>query len=129
MYASIRPGHLDAAHLFRHLAAASAAILFLGWSIMFAFEIVSWGEWIPNIHSYDQAIVLAVLFVSYAIGWRHELAGGTLTLIATAAFFAVGYHGVKAFPPLAIIWFAVPGVLYLLAWLCGDRRSTRTNGD
>jgi hypothetical protein len=122
MYASIQRRHLDVAHSFRTLAAASAAVLFVGWTIMLAYEIVKWGSWLPKSHSYDQAIVLAVLFASYAIGWRHELAGAALTLIAMIAFYAIGYHSTETFPSRAAMLLSTPGVFYLMAWVCNGRR-------
>jgi hypothetical protein len=121
MYASIHRSDVDVAHTFRFLAAASATVLFISWLTLLVSEMISREKWLPNLTSYDQAIVLAVLFASYVIGWRHELVGAALTFVAMLAFFSVGYRSTETFPPLAAIWLATPGVLYLLAWYCGGR--------
>jgi hypothetical protein len=44
-----------------------------------------------------------------------------LAIVGTAAFFVVSYLGVQVMPPLPAAWFAVPGVLYLLAWAFGEK--------
>lgn len=122
MYASPRRYHVPIAHMFRDVAAASGAALVAMWFVMLALETVTTGELIPNIRSYAQALVLAGVFAGYAIGWRHELIGAALAIAGTGLFFAVGYSEVGAMPPLPAAWFAIPGVLYLLAWMFNDRR-------
>lgn len=130
MYASFFHGdHVPIAHMFRNAAAATGAALVASWCGLLVLEVMRSLDWIPNIHSYTQALVLAGIFAAYAIGWRHALIGAILVFVGTAVFFAVGYAGVGILPPLPAAWFAAPGVLYLLAWTCGDGRyahSSRT---
>ncbi len=113
--------HVPIAHVLRDAAAASGATLIACWMVLLVQEAIRSGNWIPNLQSYNQALVLAVVFASYAIGWRQELVGAILALAGTAIFFAVGYAGANLLPPLPAIWLAAPGVLYLLAWVCKDR--------
>jgi hypothetical protein len=122
MYLSLRGHHIPFAHLFRDLAAICGAALAAGWLGLLVLEAIRSSQWIPNIQSYGQALVLAIVFASYAIGWRHALVGAALALAGTAVFFAAGYATTGAVPPLPAVWLALPGVLYLLAWVYGDRR-------
>jgi hypothetical protein len=116
MYASSRHHSHSNTEVFREFAAASGATLFICWLGGLIVEAIRFDAVVPNIHSFPQALVLAVVFTSYAIGWRHKLAGGVLAIMGTAAFFLVSYLSVQVMPPLPAAWFAVPGVLYLLAW-------------
>jgi hypothetical protein len=116
MYASSHRHSHSNAEVFREFAAACGATLFVCWIGLLIVEAVRSGDVVPNIHSFPQALVLAIVFASYAIGWRRELVGGVLAIVGTAAFFVVSYLGVQAMPPLPAAWFAMPGVLYLLAW-------------
>lgn len=108
---------LPTGQLFRTLGRASAIILFASWAGLVIAEIVQrkFGE--PPLDVFFQAAALAVVFAGYAVGWRHELAGGLMAVLGTIAFFIVqvvaltGPTGVSA-----AVWFALPGVLYLLAW-------------
>ena len=59
---------------------------------------------------------LAVVFGGYALGWRHELAGGALAIVGTIAFFVINALTVHVLPGAAALWFAVPGLLYIQAW-------------
>jgi hypothetical protein len=122
MYASLRGHHVPIARVFRDAAAACGATLVACWFGLLMLEVIRSGDWLPNIRSYNQALVLTIVFASYAIGWKHELIGAALALAGTAAFFAVGFVGVRVFPPVPAVWLAAPGILYLLAWMCGDRR-------
>jgi hypothetical protein len=62
-----------------------------------------------------QGVALAVVFAGYAIGWRAERTGGILVLAGTAVYFAIVLAATQALPGVATLWFAAPGVLYLLA--------------
>ena len=126
MYASFHREHFPVAHLFRNAAAASGAALMFSWFALLVIEMIRSGDWVPNIHSLNQALALAVIFASYAIGWRHELVGAALAIAGTALFFAIGMAGTGVWPQLPVAWFAAPGVLYLLAWICGDRRQVHS---
>ncbi len=127
MYASLHGDHVPIARLFRNAAAATGATLVASWFGLLVVEAMRSWDWIPNIHSYSQALVLAGIFAAYAIGWQHELIGALLVFAGTAVFFAVGYAGVQVLPPLPAAWFAAPGVLYLLAWTCGDGRHVHSS--
>jgi hypothetical protein len=128
MYTSLRGHQVPIAQVLRSAAAACGAILVLCWVGMFVFEGIRLQRWIPNFHSHNQALVLVLVFASYAIGWRHELIGGLVAIVGTVAFFQIGYVGANAFPPLPVAWLASPGVLCLLAWITAtdDTAPTRT---
>jgi hypothetical protein len=114
--------HVPVSELFRDAAAAVGAVIAANWLVLLVLEAIKQGEWIPNIWSFNQAIVLAIVFAAYAIGWRHPFVGAALALGGTAAFFSIGYASVQAMPPLPAAWFAAPGVLYLAAWFTGRRQ-------
>ena len=122
MYASLRGQHMSAAQVLHALAAACGAALAASWLGLLVLEALRSDYWIPNLYSYDQALVLAVVFASYAIGWRHALIGAALALAGTAVYFSITYASSGAMPQLPAVWFAAPGILYLLAWVFGDRR-------
>jgi hypothetical protein len=69
-----------------------------------------------------QALTLAAVFAGYAIGWRNELVGGFIAILGTIAFFALNRLMVGGFPGSGAALFAVPGILYLLAWY-SERKS------
>lgn len=123
MYASSHRHSHSSTEVFREFAAASGATLFICWLGGLIVEAIRFGEVVPNVHSFPQALVLALVFASYAIGWRHKLVGGVLAIVGTAAFFVVTYLGVQVMPPLPAAWFAVPGVLYLLAWAFEEKHA------
>lgn len=116
MYASSHHHSHSNSEIFRESAAACGATLFVCWLGLLIAEVVRSGDVVPNIHSFPQALVLALVFASYAIGWGHKLLGGLLAIVGTVVFFVVGYLSMQVAPPLPAAWFAVPGVLYLLAW-------------
>lgn len=122
MYASTRLSDIPTAQLFRSAGRASAVILFVSWLGLFVAETMHGKIGAVSIGMLCQAAALAVVFVGYAVGWRHELAGGLLAIVGTAAFFVADGLLVGALWSIgAVAWFAAPGVLYLLAWLC-DRQ-------
>jgi hypothetical protein len=113
---------LTPAKVFRDCAAVCGAIIVAAWFSLATLEAFRNDEWIPNIYSYPQAIVLAAVFAGYFVGWRHPLVGAALAIVGTAAFFVVGYLCVEMVPPLPAVWLAIPGVLYLFAWAVGRRK-------
>ncbi|MGD9636222.1 MAG: hypothetical protein AB7G28_13235 [Pirellulales bacterium] len=121
MYASFHKHDLTCSDLFRDVAALSAGVLGAIWAALVVKEMVVSHEVIPNEHSALQGLALAVVFGAYIVGWRHGVWGATLAVLGTAALFAFAYSSVGVLPPLAAAWFAVPGVMYLLAVLA-DRR-------
>jgi hypothetical protein len=105
-----------------------AIILVALWTVLFVSELIKdpSAKWPPAL--YGQAAILAVIFAGYASGWRKELIGGWLAIVGTVALLAVvvatNNHNVNT-PHIA--WFAVPGVLYLMARHY-DRRSAKPIG-
>ena len=65
------------------------------------------------------------MFVGYVVGLRKELMGGIAAILGTLAFVAVVATTTEEFPGIAALLFAVPGVLYLLAWHYDERRHLR----
>ena len=123
MYASSYRHHMPIYDSFRYAAALSGIALVANWIALVVLEAAAMREWIPNVQSLHQGVVLMVVFASYAIGLRHELIGAALALGGVLVFFAVGFASVGTMPPLAAIWLAAPGMLYALAWLTRrDRR-------
>jgi hypothetical protein len=115
MYASSQHPPVPWAYLLRSGARVCAVILFAGWAAYVAAEMFRPGFQAP-IRTLAQAVALAVVFGGYAVGWRYERLGGGLTLAGVALFFAVNLLDTQVMPDLAAAFFAIPGVLYLLAW-------------
>lgn len=113
---------LTPANIFRDFAAICASIIVAAWVSLATIEAFRTDEWIPHLPSYPQAVVLAVVFAGYFVGWRHPLVGAALAIVGTAAFFVVGYVCVGMVPPLPAAWLAIPGVLFLFAWAVGRRK-------
>ncbi len=114
MYASAQRRH-DYAVQCRFLARAMAVTLFATWAAFVAVELFRANHAILAPTTYLQAGVLAVVFAGYAIGWRWELVGGLMAIVGTAAFFVVETATVSMPSNANMAWFAVPGLLYLLA--------------
>jgi hypothetical protein len=116
-----RHHHLSSVEQLRWLARASALTLLLIWASLVAAEAITRG--LPShVAIVSQAVPLAVVFGGYAIGWRHELFGGAFVLLGMAAFFAATRFTSGWWPPAEAVWFAAPGILYLLTALCDHRR-------
>jgi len=105
----------------RWFARASAAVLVLAWAAVVLVEAIRNPEW-PPLTTIYQGGALAVVFAGYAIGLRHELAGGVIVLLGTLLFFAVLLVTMQTLPQLGAALFALPGVLYLCTW-AAQRRS------
>ena len=112
--------HVSVALLFRWGAAAMGTALAINWLGLVIVEAVQLRRIVPNTHALQEAIILAFIFCGYALGWRKELAGGVLIILGTVAFFVDALLLVGALPSLGVAWFAVPGVLYVLAWLSNE---------
>jgi hypothetical protein len=91
------------------------------WVLLVLLEVARRDVEPPSASAYYQAAALAIVFAGYVLGWRKELAGGILAIIGTVAFFAVHVVTIGILPGLEAVWFAAPGVLFLLAWTFGDR--------
>ena len=121
MYASSHHPPIPWAFLLRWAARTCGVILFAGWAVLLAAEMVRPGFHAP-LRTIAQAITLAVVFAGYAWGWKHERVGGLMTLAGVALFFVVNLWDTQVLPSPAAAWFAVPGVLYLLAHSESNRR-------
>lgn len=114
MYASAQRHH-DYAAQCRFLARTAAVTLFAIWAAYVVAEMIRSHHAPLAPETYLQGIVLAVVFAGYAIGWRWELVGGLMAIVATGAFFVVEALTVSMPRDPNMAWFAVPGMLYLLA--------------
>jgi hypothetical protein len=101
---------------FRAGARATAAVLASIWLVMVLAEAIRARFEIPSRESLYQAVVIAIVFAGYAIGFRKELVGGLIAILGTLAFFAVNRFFVGGFPSVEAALFAAPGILYVLAW-------------
>jgi len=125
MSTSIQQRRVSNSEVYRWLACASGALLFIAWLGFVIFEAIS--NWPPSRDAMYQAVGFAIVFAGYALGWRFELAGGLLAILGTAAVFAAcAFTGLL--PQLSVAWFAAPGVLYLLAWHYDHRHGERPTG-
>jgi hypothetical protein len=106
----------------RNGAVIVAAVLISNWLGLLIAEAIRNGELVPNVHSFPQAVVLAVVFGGYVLGWRRALAGGLMSILGTLAFFAHHWIVLGTPPRLAIIWFAVPRILDLFLLHFDDPR-------
>ena len=91
-------------------------MLFVGWFAFVCGELVKNRFEMPATEAFYQAATLVLVFAGYALLWRHGLVGSALVILGTAAFFAIGLVTAGILPGIQAVWFAVPGVLALLAW-------------
>jgi hypothetical protein len=106
------------AQWYRGFGRVSAVVLFVIWLGLFVAEIARNKFGTPPIDVYFQAAALAFVFGGYVVGWRHELVGGLMVIAGTIAFFIVDKVTMANFTGLGeAALFAVPGVLYVLAWM------------
>jgi hypothetical protein len=99
----------------RRGARVMAFVLMSGWLVAAVAELFHPDFYVPRLLLL-QGAALAVVFASYVIGWRWELAGGLLALAGTAALFVVIKVSLGVPPQLGMALFAMPGLLYLEAW-------------
>jgi uncharacterized membrane protein len=123
MYASPHRHIHSHSEFFRDAAAACGGTLVACWIALVTAEAVRSGHFVPNVHSFPQAIVLAVMFASYLLAWRHALVGAAVAIVGTIVFFVVGFNSTGIVPPLPAAMLAVPGVLSLMAWKFQDKHS------
>ena len=124
MYACLPQKSATSTELFRWFARASSVVLFVGWILLLVQELMR-----DSRVTTDEAIqgaALALVFVGYAIGWRKELVGALIALFGTAMFFTTCVASYGTLPGLAAVWFAVPSLLYILAWYTGKKYSRRS---
>jgi hypothetical protein len=117
------------AQLLRGVGRASAVVLFCAWLGFFLAEVVQGKFKDPSVNEFFQAAALAIVFAGYAIGWRHELAGGLVAILGTAGFFVVYAFNLLHVTGIGnAMLFALPGVLYLLAWNLDRQRAKHIRG-
>jgi hypothetical protein len=114
MYSSIQQRPMPISILFRWAGRASGSLLFVVWFAFVVQEAMQSGA--PFVATIYQGIAFALVFAGYALGLRYELIGGILAILGTIAFFAVVAITTQILPQAEAAWFAVPGLLYLLAW-------------
>jgi hypothetical protein len=121
MFISVQGQHASYAWLFRWCGRAGGAMVVIAWLALVILEATRPDVGLPSVEAIYQGAALALVFAGYALGWRQELAGGVLTIVGTVAFFAVNLLTLEVLPDLGATWFAIPGVLYLLAWKTSER--------
>lgn len=113
------------AYPFRWTARASAAVLFGIWVTLFTCDISRLRFDDLAMSTYSQGAALLVVFAGYLIGLRQEFVGGITAILGTIAFMAIVLSTTYEIPGVAGLLFALPGVLYLLAWRYDERRQLR----
>jgi hypothetical protein len=116
MFASAKLGLSPRPYPFRWTARVSAVILFAMWLVYMVADMLRPGIEPIRLNMYGQAAALAIVFAGYAVGWRRELVGGIVVIVGVLAFFSVVLATTGVVPQLAMLLFAAPGALYLLAW-------------
>jgi hypothetical protein len=124
MFASTNSRLVLHAFPFRWTARASAVLLVAVW-LLFVINEMAEPNYGIGTQTVGQATALAIVFVGYAIGWRNELLGGLTAVAGTLTFFIVVAVTTATMPGLAVLLFALPGVLYLLAWYYNEPRHVR----
>jgi hypothetical protein len=106
----------------RWCARAAGAVVIVTWLELVLYEWMRYGP--PDVRTPDQlyqAAALVAVFAGYLLGWRNELAGGLLSISGTIAFGAAHVMTFGQLPTVAVTWFALPGLLYMLAWYIDHR--------
>jgi hypothetical protein len=122
MNASVQMNRVLVPFLFRGAARAASVAVIVIWLELVLLEWIRYGS--PDFrspHQAAQAAALVVMFAGYLIGWRNELIGGLMSLIGAVAFGGVCALTFGEFLPISCAWFAVPGLLYLIAWYGNQR--------
>lgn len=96
-------------------AEVMGGLLFAGWLALVLREMVHNGFEMPAAAAFYQAAALTLVFVGYALMGHRAIEGSSLVFVGIAAFFAVDLVTLGVPPGLQTLWFAVPGVLALLA--------------
>ena len=113
MNTSIQMRHVPNSVLFRWGGRAAGVVLLVIWLVMFVQELILMGA--PSSNTYIQAAALGFVFAGYVTGWFNELAGGVMAIVGTFVFLIVCAMGTNVEPHPEMVWFAAPGVCYLLA--------------
>jgi hypothetical protein len=124
MYTFADTNQLSSPTLYRISAAAMGIALASIWIALVLFE-AGYEQAVPNYGAFQQALLIAAVFAGYGLGWRRPLLGGTVTILGFFGYLITVRLTVETFPGLAAICFAVPGILYLAAWICDYRQPNR----
>ena len=119
MYAAIQKHDASSSALFRYCGRAGALIIAGSWLALVIIEYFRNGP--PVIENYYQGAMLAMVFVGYAVGWRHETLGGALAILGTIGFVVLNAVMFAYLPISGSVGFAAPGVFYLISHYL-DRR-------
>jgi hypothetical protein len=128
MYVTTHNRRMEWAEVLHIGAGVAGAVLFACWAGFVVAEAFR-PDFKPAAATYLQAAMLAVVFCGYAVGWRHALLGGVMSLVGTAFFFVASLYGgttaqVVAESPAML--FAVPGFMYLLSAHYGAAKKSET---
>jgi hypothetical protein len=121
MYRSVDLLPASVSEVCRWLGRTSSSVLLFTWIVFVGIEVLRPDPF--SLASAYQAAALLVVFAGYLLGWRYEFAGGSLAILGTIAFFAVCAYTLGVAPSAVAISFAVPGVLYVMAWRYGHWNS------
>jgi hypothetical protein len=112
--------------IYRWCARTSSSVIMACWLILFGLETVKDGFGnFGGAESYAQAAAIALIFAGYVIGWKIESAGGLMAICGTVALFVIVVMTIDYPLDSTALWFAAPGLLYLLAASYADRRNER----
>lgn len=113
MYASIQNHNASSPALFRYCGRVGGLIIVAGWLALVIVEFFRNGS--PVIENYYQGAMLVIVFVGYAVGWRHEALGGALAILGTVGFVVLNAVIFAYLPISCAVGFAAPGMFYLIA--------------
>ncbi|QEG33330.1 DUF7670 domain-containing protein [Bythopirellula goksoeyrii] len=122
MKVNLQRQQVETSQLLRWGAEITGAILFFGWLAFMGGELVKTRFEMPAKEAFYQAASLVLVFTGCAFLWRHALVGSALVFLGTALFFAINQIAAGVLPGWNALWFAIPGVLALLAWLLDRQR-------
>jgi hypothetical protein len=97
----------------------------VSWLALFITDTIRQGISEPAMNTHGQAAALAMVFAGYVLGWWKEFAGGVLAILGTFAFYAIVAVTSHAPPAPEAVWFAAPGIMYLLSYFYDERRNER----
>lgn len=97
-------------------------ILFSVWLVLVLAEFFGNHFQLPNWGMVLQGIALMVVFGAYLLSAKRPLTGSLLAVLALIGFFVTTFVGTGAWPPMAALWFAMPAVLTLAAWIFSRAR-------
>jgi hypothetical protein len=113
MKTSAQMSNVSNSLVLRWFGRAAGVALFVATAMLVAGELATKGMPFPGL--YLQAAGLAIIFTGYFAGWWNELVGGVIAIVGTAVYFAMCVLTLHGPPRPETIFFAAPGVCYLLA--------------